>query len=141
MHKADSPDTPNPSGRPLSALFVDPSVADAFRRAVRGTGMTFAVPAPCPVPLTGGVAVRPAHESGGAFDQNLQWLCAAANVAYGLAINPQPIPALIRVACADADDPQLGQDVLNLVAAGHEIGEELVAMLAAVRRSLEEVAR
>jgi hypothetical protein len=138
MHQADSPSSRNPSGPPLSALFTDPSVADAFRRAERGTGMTFVVPAPHPVPLTDGGAVRPAHGAGGAFDQNLQRLCAAANLAYGLAINPQPIPALLHGACAGAD-PQLGQDLLDVVADGLDIGEALVAMLAAVRKQLGEV--
>jgi hypothetical protein len=124
----------------LSALFTDPSVADAFARAERGTGSMFAVPTPCPGPLTDGAAVRPAHEAGGAFDQNLQRLCAAANLAYGLAINPQPIPALLHGACAGAD-PQLGRDLLDVVAEGHDIGRSLVELMAAVRRSLEEVAR
>jgi hypothetical protein len=140
VKQAENPDTPNPSGRPLSALFTDPSVADAFRRAERGTGMTFAVPAPCPVPLTDGAAQRPPHAPSGAFDQNLSRLCAAANLAYGLAINPQPIPALLHGACAGAD-PQLGQDLLDVVAEGHDIGQALLELMAAVRRSLEEVAR
>lgn len=65
---------PPPRGEalPLSALFVDPVLADAFRRAERGPSAAFAVPAPCP------------HEAG-AFDDNLRRLCAAANLAYGLA--------------------------------------------------------
>jgi hypothetical protein len=84
--------------------------------------------------------VRPAHEAGGAFDQNLQRLCAAANLAYGLAINPMPIPALLEGACRAAD-PQLGQDLLDVVADAHDIGQALVELMAAVRRSLEEVAR
>jgi hypothetical protein len=73
--------------------------------------------------------MRPAGRS----IQNLQRLCAAANLAYGLAINPQPIPALLEGVCRGAG-PQLGRALLDVVAAGHEIGEELVAMLAAVRR-------
>jgi hypothetical protein len=51
MSKADYPNTPNPSGRPLSALFADAIVADAFRRIERGPGMAFAVPDP---PTPGG---------------------------------------------------------------------------------------
>jgi hypothetical protein len=140
MHQANPSGSPNPPRPPLSAMFLDPVIADAFARAERDTDSAFAVPASCPVPLTDGAAVRPPHEAGGAFDQNLQRLCAAANLAYGLAINPQPIPALLHGACAGAD-PQLGQDLLDVVADGHEIGEALVELMAAVRRSLEEVAR
>jgi hypothetical protein len=140
MHQANPSGSPNPPRPPLSALFIDPLLADAFARAERGTGSVFAVPARCPVPLTAGGAQRPPHASSGAFDQNLQRLCAAANLAYGLAINPQPIPALIRGACAGAD-PQLGQDLLDVVADGHDFGEALVELMAAVRRQLEEVAQ
>jgi hypothetical protein len=43
------------------------------------------------MPIDGGAAVRPADVAG-AFDQNPQRLCAAANLAYGLAIKPMPIP-------------------------------------------------
>jgi hypothetical protein len=140
MHKADSPSSRNPSGPLLSALFTDPLLADAFARAERGTGMTFAVPGPRPVPLDCGAAQRPPHAPSGAFDQNLQRLCAAADLAYGLAINPQPIPALLEGARRGAD-PQLGRDLLDVVADGLEIGHAVVELMAAVRRSLEEVAR
>jgi hypothetical protein len=131
MHQANPSGSPNPPRPPLSALFTDPLLADAFARAERGFGSA---------PLTDGAAVRPPHAPSGAFDQNLQRLCAAANLAYGLAINPQPIPALIRGACAGTD-PQLGQDLLDVVADGHDIGQALVELMAAVRRSLEEVAQ
>jgi hypothetical protein len=45
---------------PLSSLFTDPRVRDAFRRAERDHGAAFAVPAPSPHLLGGGAAeLRP----------------------------------------------------------------------------------
>ena len=41
---------------PLSALIRNPVVADAFRRAERGNGSAFAVPAPKSPVLVGGEA-------------------------------------------------------------------------------------
>jgi hypothetical protein len=64
MSQADSPNTTNPSGRLLSALFVDSVVADAFRRAERGPGMAFAVSTPSLPGLAGGGAVAPPIEAG-----------------------------------------------------------------------------
>jgi hypothetical protein len=132
-----------PSPRSLSAMFADPYIADAFRRAEREPGSAFAVPAPRPVTLAGGAAVRPPDEAGapsGAFDQNLQRLCAAANLAYGLAISPMPIPALLQGASGGAD-PHLGRDLLDVVIDGCEIGQAVVELLAAIRRSLEGAVR
>jgi hypothetical protein len=42
---------------PLSALFTDSRVRDAFRRAERDAGAAFAVPAPSPSLLSGGAIV------------------------------------------------------------------------------------
>jgi hypothetical protein len=136
----------------LSAVFLDPLVADAFARAERAPGSTLTVPTPWSEPLAGRAAVRPSYEQlaqkgpvearrvGGAFDQNLRRLSAAANLAYALAINPMPIPALLNGACAGAD-PQLGRDLLDVVDDGLEIGQAVLELLAAVRRSLEEATR
>jgi hypothetical protein len=132
---------PPPQGEavPLSALISDPMVASAFARAEREPAGPLTVPAPSSVAPAGKAAVRPLQE-GGAFDQNLGRLCAAANLAYALAVNPMPIPALLHGACAGAD-PGLGRDLLDVVADGLEIGQAVLELLAAVRRSLEEAAR
>jgi len=67
MSQADSPHNTIASGGPLSALFVDHFVADAFRRAERGRGGAFAVPAPSGPVLVGGAAAVPAGEAGEAI--------------------------------------------------------------------------
>lgn len=43
---------------PLSSLFRDPAVREAFKRAERDDGAAFAVPSPCPRPLLGGALLR-----------------------------------------------------------------------------------
>lgn len=45
------------SGVPLSAFFTDPTLKRFFERGERDNGAAFAVPAPKPLPVTGG-AVR-----------------------------------------------------------------------------------
>ncbi len=132
---------PPPQGEalPLSTLFADPAIADAFARAEREPAGALTVPAPSSVAPAGEISGRPPHEAG-AFDENLRRLSAAANLAYALAINPMPIPALLHGACTGAD-PSLGRDLLDIVADGQDIAEAVLAMLAAVRRSLEEAAR
>jgi hypothetical protein len=119
---------------PLSALFVTPAIAEAFAHAERGPAGALTVPAPA-----GKASVRPPYEVGG-FDENLRRLIAAANLAYALAISPMPIAGVLRGACAGAD-PGLGRDLLAVVEDGLEIGQAVLELMAAVRRSLEEVVR
>jgi hypothetical protein len=64
MSQADSRDTTNPSQLSIWALFADPFVAAAFRRAERDTGSVFAIPAPVPGRLIGGAAVAAPSEAG-----------------------------------------------------------------------------
>jgi hypothetical protein len=125
---------------PLSALFVMPALADAFARAEREPAGALTVPAPSSVAPASEASVRPPHDAGGTFDENLRRLSAAANLAYALAVNPTPIPALLHGACAGAD-PSLGRDLLAVVEDGLEIGQAVVELMAAVRRGLEEVVR
>jgi hypothetical protein len=50
---------------PLSALFADPMIREAFRRAERDHGAAFAIPAPSPCLLPGGTFVpAPIPEQG-----------------------------------------------------------------------------
>lgn len=46
---------------PLSSLFRDPAVRDAFRRAERDDGAALAVLAPKPAPVSGGAVKEVEH--------------------------------------------------------------------------------
>jgi hypothetical protein len=141
MLRPDDPYGRIPSGKPLSQLFLDPVVADAFARAEREPGMALTVPAPRPVAPGGEAAVRPPHTHG-AFDENLQRFCFAARLAYALALSPHKSISAVLSAARDAGaDPNLGPELLNVVDDGLEIGQAVVELMAAVRRSLEEVVR
>jgi hypothetical protein len=136
--------SPIPSGRPLSALFIDPFVADAFVRAEREADGAFAVPAPSPGILQGGAAMQPPEEDGvppgfGTFKENLNRLHSAVCLAYALAFSPhRSRAATLGAAREGGADPGLGQELLNVIVDGHEICENVLGLLAAVRRSLEE---
>jgi hypothetical protein len=146
MVQAENPHSPNPPWRPLSALFVDPSLADAFARAERGPAGALTVPDPSSVAPAGEAAGRAPHDGAAsrglgtpaAFQGHLEQLCAAARLAYGLASHPMPLTGVLRAAGSGAD-PELGQDLLDVIGNGHEIADAVVNLLAYIRRALEEV--
>jgi hypothetical protein len=126
---------------PLSALFVDRAIAEAFARAELEPGMPLTVPAPSSVAPAGNAAVLPPHEVR-AFDENLQSFCFAARLAYAMATGPhKSVGAALRAAREAGADPDLGPELLDVVLVGQEIGQMVVELLAAVRHQLEEVVR
>jgi hypothetical protein len=65
MSQAENPNTTITPWRLLAAMFRDPFVADAFRRAERGPDAAFATVDPRPTVLSGGATEQAPGEAGG----------------------------------------------------------------------------
>jgi hypothetical protein len=86
-------------------------------------------------PLGGNNAVRSSLEDGEAslsgLNANLRTLCQAAQLAYCIARDPAPAAQIINEAGLDATE---ADDVRETLALGHEIAQDITALLTGVSK-------
>jgi hypothetical protein len=107
---------------------MDPTNADRVRELLSGWTRS-------PPVLLGKDALRPSLEDGEAalssLDANLRTLCQAARLAYCIARNPAPAAQIICKVGLDATE---ADNVRQTLALGHEIAQDVTALLAGVNK-------
>ena len=111
---------------------MNPTNADRVRKRLKRMDKVVAKDL---VPPGGRDATRPFLENGeaslSALNANLQTLCQAARLAYCIAREPAPAT---RIICKAGFDATEADDMRETLALGHEIAQDVTALLAGVNK-------